>query len=472
MLASRVEGKGERGRIATCMVSAAGLNPSEHSFYKKHLSLIVVLLLAALLRFGLLAHAASHKLDLVGWTDEKQYHWLAVNIVQNHRFSVPFYSSDEFRKVGFPQYLTVGFLRTPGFPVFLAAVYSAVGVRPYAAVTLIAILSCILCGLTYIFASRLFGHRTGVVAALIMAVSPGAVLSSCSLLPDTPHAVLILLAVLALHSSLDSAPWKAALSGLILGIAALFKPVSLYLPIVLSGVLALAKTHARIWLVVTAVALVVTVPWYVRNYLSTGKWFFSSIGAYNLVFYNLAFAKAKATRSKVEAVRFAYMREAIAKSGLESIVYREIPLYWPILLKNQLAGAVIFWMAADRFQWGYFLTGRYVQSGAHDRLWDTGLAAAIRRILRSPGGSVAVFQVFFNILVAILGFVGMLSALRRPGSKVVAALCLSTCIYYALTAGPVGFGRYRLPAEPFLATFAAGVLRKWFEKRLEKTKSG
>ncbi len=235
MLASRVEGKGERGRIATCMVSAAGLDPSEHSFYKKHLSLIVVLLLAALLRFGLLAHAASHKLDLVGWTDEKQYHWLAVNIVQNHRFSVPFYSSDEFRKVGFPQYLTVGFLRTPGFPVFLAAVYSAVGVRPYAAVTLIAILSCILCGLTYIFASRLFGHRTGVVAALIMAVSPGAVLSSCSLLPDTPHAVLILLAVLALHSSLDSAPWKAALSGLILGIAALFKPVSLYLPIVLSG---------------------------------------------------------------------------------------------------------------------------------------------------------------------------------------------------------------------------------------------
>ncbi len=216
----------------------------------------------------------------------------------------------------------------------------------------------------------------------------------------------------------------------------------------------------------------VTVPWYVRNYLSTGKWFFSSIGAYNLVFYNLAFAKAKATRSKVEAVRFAYMREAIAKSGLESIVYREIPLYWPILLKNQLAGAVIFWMAADRFQWGYFLTGRYVQSGAHDRLWDTGLAAAIRRILRSPGGSVAVFQVFFNILVAILGFVGMLSALRRPGSKVVAALCLSICVYYALTAGPVGFGRYRLPAEPFLATFAAGVLRKWFEKRLEKTKSG
>jgi|YelNatPaOPRAMG01_1025707.scaffolds.fasta_scaffold47312_2 asparagine N-glycosylation enzyme membrane subunit Stt3 len=472
MLASRVEGKGERGRIATCMVSAAGLNPSEHSFYKKHLSLIVVLLLAALLRFGLLAHTVFHRFDPIAGADERQYHWLAVNIVQHREFSVPFYNYDEFRKVGFPQYLTVGFLRTPGFPVFLAAVYSAVGVRPYAAVTLIAILSCILCGLTYIFASRLFGHRTGVVAALIMAVSPDAILSSCSLLADTPHAVLILLAILSLNSSLNGAPQKAALSGLILGIAALFKPVSLYLPIVLSGVLAFTKTRVRIWLAVTAAALIVVMPWCLRNYFATGKWFFSTIGIYNLVFYNLAFAKAEAIKSNVDTVRLDYLRKLVAESGPDSIVRREVPLYWLILLKNQLVGGgFLFWMAADRLQWSYFLKGKFIHSGAHDRLWDTGAVAAVARILNSPGGVAAVFQALFNALYSVLGLTGMVNALRHSNTRVMALLCLSICAYYALTAGPVGFARYRLPTDPFLATFAAGVLCRWFGNRLEKRKA-
>ncbi|MGC8834994.1 MAG: ArnT family glycosyltransferase [Armatimonadota bacterium] len=454
------------------MISAAGLHLFGHNLHKQHLGLAAVLLLAALLRFGLLAHAASHKLDLVGWTDEKQYHWLAVNLVRSHEFSVPLYNSDEFRKAGFPQYLTAGFLRTPGFPAFLALVYGSVGVKPYAAAVLIVILSCFLCGLTYVFASRLYGQRAGAVAGLIMALSPGAVLSSCSLLPDTPHAVLILLAVLSLHSSLNGASWKAALSGLIFGTAALFKPVSLYLPIVLSGMLAFVKAHIRVWPAVAAAALAVAVPWCARNYRATGKWFFSSIGAYNLVFYNLAFAKAKATKSSADAVRFAYMREAVAKSGLEPIVRREVPLYWPTLLKNQLIGAVVFWAAADRFQWGYFLTGRYVQSGAHDRLWDTGPTAAVKRILHSPGGSTAVFQIFFNILVSTLGFAGMLTALQRSDTRTAAVLCLSICVYYALTAGPVGFGRYRLPAEPLLAVFAAGMLCRRPENRLAKQTMG
>ena len=304
-----------------------------------------------------------------------------------------------------------------------------------------------------------------------MAINPGAILSSCSLLADTPHAVLILLAVLVLNSSLNGAPRKAVMSGLIFGAAALFKPVSLYLPIVLSGVLAFTKTRARIWLAVTTAALIVVAPWCLRNYFATGKLFFSTIGIYNLVFYNLAFAKAEATKSSVDIIRLDYLK-LVVESGPDSIVRREIPLYWPILLKNQLVGGgLLFWMAADRLQWSYFLKGKFIHSGAHDRLWDTGFVAAVARILNSPGGTAAVFQALFNFLSSVLGFAGMVNALRHPNTKVMALLCLSICFYYALTAGPVGFARYRLPAEPFLAAFAAGLLCRWFENRLEKQKA-
>ena len=208
--------------------------------------------------------------DSVGYED------LALNI-QSGRFDVP----------GNP---ALGTIRTPGYPMLIAAIYAVVGRVP-GWVTLIQLM---LDGLTMLLVwqigRQLFYETVGLMGAFIAALSLNATAASLYLLSDTLFTFLLVLAVYFL-----SRYWRQqrnrwiGISGLVLGLAALVRPIALYLaPLWIVLVLMLhwrqkdLKQSYRGVLTLGAIFILVVAPWFWRNYALIGRLTLSTFDAMNV----------------------------------------------------------------------------------------------------------------------------------------------------------------------------------------------
>jgi 4-amino-4-deoxy-L-arabinose transferase-like glycosyltransferase len=161
--------------------------------------------------------------------------------------------------------------RPPGTPALIAAVYLVCG-HSFAAVRaafcLVSALTCLAVGL---LGARLFGERVGLVAAALLALLPNHAYYAQHMLSETPFALAIVLACLALARSRD------ALAGLLFGVAFLTRPQSaLCVPLLglaawlapgadrRAALLRFARTAACFALVV--------LPWMARNRIELGSW--------------------------------------------------------------------------------------------------------------------------------------------------------------------------------------------------------
>jgi len=437
-----------------------------------------VALLALTLRFALLGWAWSHGNRLLqpGVWDEQGYHLLAVNIVRHHRFAIANLTDDpELRRAaGFIASLPAAeqqdylrFLdtdRTPGLPLFMAAVYAIAGPSPWAVAATLCALSAAAAAIVCLAVTTAVSPRAGAAAGVLMALSPGAILNSCQILSDTLHMVLLAAFLLALVCALKrQSGVMGGVAGLCLGAAALVRPVTLYLPLVLAAVLFVARVRPRTWIWLLVGAYAAVLPWCARNAVAYGRPMLSNIGAYNMLHYNLAYAKAGTDGLSVEQVARMYDREAAKlRGGARALITRDLPRYWPAVLRNQAVGAVAFWASADRLYWSQILTGRMAWSHALERMWDAGPATAARRILRSPGAAPAIVQAAYNGLATLLALAGAVLCLRRKVARTEVMVALCCCAYYSLVTGPVASGRFRLAVDPFVAMLAgAAVAGLW-----------
>jgi len=318
--------------------------------------------------------------------------------------------------------------------------------------------SCALCAVVYAAGSKLFGPRAGFIAGLITALSPGAVLNSVTILSDTLHAFLLACAFLVLQDLLRSSPPGASLGcGLLLGLSALTRPVSLYTPLIVAPVLWWARRTIKPGLWVILGAFIAVAPWFLRNRAASGRLTFSTIAEHNLWYHNLSYARAKAQGIPVDEARRLYARE-VQTSGLRNVVRRDLRRYWKHLVLVQAAGTVIFWVAPDGYQWSYFLGTSPKATFGHDRMWDAGLPSAVRRLLGSPGGIASAVQLGYNAVETILALIGLLVCIRSPDRRTAAVLATAWCLYYAVVTSVVSNGRYRLPAEIVMALFAGAAV--------------
>ena len=435
-----------------------------------------VALLALVLRLGLLGWAWSHRVSLLppGVWDEQGYHLLAVNLLRHHRLAVGAISTDpELRRAAGwcatqPPAYQRSFAsfnsrdRTPGFPAFLAAVYAVTGPSPYAAAAAMCIVSALAAGLVYQATARAIGPTTGVAAGLLMAISPEGILNSTQILSDTLHMVLLAAFLLAVVGAIKRASAVAgAVAGLCLGAAILVRPITVYAPFVLAVVLLLARVRPAVWASMLVAAYCIVAPWCVRNAIVYGRFGVSGIAKYNLLAYNLAFAKARATGRTVEAVQAEYAAEAVrTPDGGSALARRELARYWPLVVRNQLVGAAMFWVSVDRSWWSQVLTGRMVQADALNRAWRNGLLDAARSIARSPGGALAMATAGLNGLWTLLALAGAAVCIKRKIAPTEVAVAVTCCAYYSLLSGAVSIARFRLAAEPF-AAMLAGVGIAW-----------
>jgi len=177
-----------------------------------------------------------------------------------------------------PEIATSPYLRPPGYPFFLAAVYRVTGGSYLAPRIVQALLGLFAAWLAFLIGRRWFGAPVGLTAAFFLSVHWAFIYFEGEL-----HAPALLIPLL-LGSTLLVARWvssvrlpEAIAAGLLLGAAIITRPnVLLFIPAVGLWALWLRRRNAtrrpgRAFLVFTACALLVVLPVTIRNAVASGE---------------------------------------------------------------------------------------------------------------------------------------------------------------------------------------------------------
>jgi len=198
------------------------------------------------------------------------------------------------------------FLRTPGYPAFIAAVYGVFGKNNTAVLLVQVVLSALTIFLAYLLAARIWSPPIGLLAALFTLLEPLQNATSATLLTESLSALLLVgVAVIGFAAFTSEAPdlMLYAWFGLAIAAATLVRPVAYYLPLVVLALLFIRHVARRArWLDLAKVTVAFLLPivvlvggWQFRNHERVGSWQFSGIEAKNVYHYRAAGVLARSS---------------------------------------------------------------------------------------------------------------------------------------------------------------------------------
>lgn len=365
-------------------------------------------------------------------------------------------------------------LRTPGYPLLIAAcrVFFGAGVLPLLAVQVA--LSALVLVITYRFAERMGGLRAANAAIGLSALQVNAVHYSVQVLTETPFTVLLAASMWQMARALDEDSHRSARSawaGILLAGATFVRPASFFLAWPLAAVFAVLLVRRRVAhrlsigaaLVFAACAMLPLHAWQLRNSRASGFGGFSSISAASLLLYRAAgveaiergipFEEAQAiVRARVapydprnpgESVReFRAEARKVLSSHPAAVLRMTATGAARMLLGSSVAGSI------DQFRFPS------VGSPARDALGTSPADFARKWLIGNPvqlfirGGAMTVLLVLYPL--AAIG------ALRCPwGRRAHGAIAGFVLLYLvAVSAGPEAYARFRVPAVPPLCILA------------------
>lgn len=386
-------------------------------------------------------------------TDSQQYLLLAENLRRQ-----AFFSWDGSTPVTF---------RTPGYPLLLALLGSDMALI----VIVQSLLGTLTVLLVFLLGRRWFGEKAGLVAAALLAADLTSIEHTGTVMTEP---LFVFAAVLAtwMFSRADGGPdpggekrrralWLAG-SGLALGFAALVRPIAVLAFVPFGVVLALRRRWRRLVLLLLCFA-VLPAAWLARNYAHYRRVSFSSIGGYNLFYYNAAAMEADRAGIPFPDARIRLEEQFAAQLQGDN----------PLHLSEQLAREGVRRMLADPLRYGkvYALGLARIALGVKSdevilRVVDPQLrlATAMRVIFSGEFGvwpkvaavALAVVEVGMVLAGTLLALAAML---RRDNRAVLLPFLIGA--YYLLAAAPLPDGRFRVPAVPFIYLAAASLFARF-----------
>jgi hypothetical protein len=167
--------------------------------------------------------------------------------------------------------------RPPGYALYLAAVYAAIGHSFFAAQLVQNLLTSLACVLLVLAAERLASWPAAVVAGVIAALSPPLGYVSALVLPDALSALPLMVALLLVartHPGGTGSIGWSALAGALVGAGVWLRPNVVLLPPFLSLVILLVARDRRRGLLhavaLSLAAVAVVIPITIRNYVVFG----------------------------------------------------------------------------------------------------------------------------------------------------------------------------------------------------------
>jgi len=174
-------------------------------------------------------------------------------------------------------------LRTPGYPIFVAAIQTIGG--SYFAVTFAQILITIMAALVVRrIGMRFASQKVGEVAAVLLLINPVTIVLSLLIYSDTLF-MLLFASGFYIALTLDERRFfpNVLLASLLFGLAIYVRPIGLLaIPIFIAPVVASRLASGMKWKaigILLACLILLISPWMARNYVRTGVFSFTSIGA-------------------------------------------------------------------------------------------------------------------------------------------------------------------------------------------------
>lgn len=225
------------------------------SVRRQSIAFILIPILAIILRL----YAAIH-FPTIPASDAADYHRLAIAVATSHAYVAQDGSPTAWRP--------------PGYPFFLAGIYSIAGVNVFIACMVQAILG----GLTVLalmyLTMTILDRKAAIVSGVIAALYPGLIYPSRLLISENLAIPLLLISTcLAVRIARSDSLWAPALLGILSGLSVLTRGANIITTALLFGAVLLIRWRAGgianafkcVSLAATAMAIILT-PWTVRNY--------------------------------------------------------------------------------------------------------------------------------------------------------------------------------------------------------------
>ncbi len=438
-----------------------------------HKRLILIFSIALSLRLLLFFSVGSWNDEIVEKRifvgDATGYHNLAVNLLENKSF---FISKN-------PPYVPE-IKRTPIYPFLLALIYFIFGIKPYAVIFFQLIIGSLNCVLTYKIGEIIFDKKTALLAGFIMAVEYFSILLCNQLLTDTLFVFLFMVHVYFLVRFLkQDYNWDLIYSGCFLGLATLCRPVSVYFFIFILGIFFLyfrknLKTGMLRYTMIISAFFIIIIPWMVRNYTVSNKFFVSSMQE-KVVQSNLSnFLKLNPVYQQKDEIHNASpgpskIRKSNqgmpAKKKLINAALRDI--------KKYTRGVIRFFMIPGSSAYPNIL-------GFKDNplklglIWTKGPWEFVKIAVQKKSVLGMVLMCFFLSFLTLLYFTmcfGIYTAIKER-KFIDVSLFIMIIVYFALATGPFGFSpRYRAPIMPYIILLSSyGIVQLHIRFNEYKTK--
>jgi len=412
--------------------------------------------------------------------DAQGYERLALNLLNGDGFTV------SQNKPFVPE-----FLRTPGYPFFIAGIYKLFGPKPEAVVFIQIFLDVASVVLLYFIASIVGSEKTALLAAGLRAFDPSAIALSCSLMSETLFVSLLLLSLYFIHRfiAVKNLNLTSAFSlGFTSACLSYVRPVGVYFGIMITILVLIIFWRvapklllARFLLLYVTIFGLLLSPWIYRNYVLTYGIFFSTSPSYNLLFQNAIYVESAV--KGLEPERIFLEKEKFFKnlSSLKelnqyqvSAAMRDTAL--SILVSNWreslilfLKGVVVRFIAPHRQEYGNLLYGKFYVSGSSGVLYTSGFKESIERFIESPGGIIAGFESLFNLILLFFAFWGITYGAKSK-LRIVCIVNLMLILYFIIIPGMLIIGRMRAPAMPSIDLVSAVGVASIYRKMKTKGK--
>jgi 4-amino-4-deoxy-L-arabinose transferase-like glycosyltransferase len=392
--------------------------------------------------------------------DSGSYRWPAEEILRSGRFA-----NGDRPEIN----------RTPGYSMLLVPGI-LLGNPVLVTIALQVILSLATVWLVYRISALLFENENAAAgAALLYSLEPLSILYTSLILTETLFTILI---VASFYCLADYFKRRQALGTLILAAITLagsiyVRPVSYYLPFLVSLVLLLALLLYRRkikYLLHVAVFLIVSfgplAAWQARNKAETGYNGFSAISAINLYF-----CQAASIRAKLEGLPYLEVRDRLGSFAehpeqaswsdpqryqfMKREGIRMVMRYPGIYARIHLAGMVRILFEPGSLDYLKVFAAAPRSGGTLGSIVDRGLISVVFGLLKNNPLVFWTQLALFGLLI-VYYLLAVRGLLRRRCSSVWTKLAVAAVIVYfvAISGGPQGYSRFRHPVMPFLCILA------------------
>jgi 4-amino-4-deoxy-L-arabinose transferase-like glycosyltransferase len=332
--------------------------------------------------------------------------------------------------------------RGPGYPLFLAAIYSCF-TRDFLLVRSVqAIVDSATVIIAMLLAERLFATRkTTVVAGLLTACYPLLIYSSNLVAVETLFLFFFLLTIYLLVSAYRSENRLLyVLSGITLACSALIRSTTLLFPVVIGlwllTVAGLNRKNITGYMLLLAAFVITISPWTIRNYLVFDEFMPTTING-GLNFYVGSSLKYLTTTDK---------RFAVTKADYRKIYGENIST---VTTRSPKKRDAAYWQAA-RLNYSNSWNNNPL-----DVLKLTVLKAG-RFWYATDSGRYEKLNLVIQVPFAVLAFLGLLFALKRGDyPQEIWLLVMSILYFWGIFVVMFPLARYTVPILPILALFVA-----------------